>query len=586
MTGLNYTGRAADQRIRPTVDISSKQKYKADASISQRTEHSPTDQTMFGRAFSLLTSILAFSVPLVSGFGLTVSGTLWTVTTDGGLVFTVQSTSGDITSMVFNGIQAQDQTKFSQISSGLGSASCSWVQTGNQNNYIKITCVTSTLTQYYVAQRNAPAIHMATFTTAEPTVGELRFIARLAHSAVPSGIPQSNIIGGTAIEASDVYLVSGQTRSKFYSGVQFINDQVHGVTGSGIGVYMIIPGTGYESSSGGPFFKDINNQGGDQQELYFYKCFFTDMNSGHTNPEAFRQGLHGPYALWFTTGAAPSPSIDLTFWSGLGAVSGLVLPAARGFVEGKAIGVPAAYASDTVIGWSNSAAQYWTRADAATGNFFSPAMKAGTYTMTLYKGELGVGSQSVVVGSGTTISSNIHDTTVDDTTTYIWQIGEFDGRPTGFLNADMIQTMHPSDSRMHIWGPVTYTVGQQAIGFFPMAIFQAIGPVTIRFALASGQGGARTLKIATTLAFAGGRPVITVNSNFTSAIPAVPTRPDSRGVTRGVYRGNNIEYTYAIPAGVLFTGSTVNVITVSVASGSSGDTFLSPNIVFDAVALF
>jgi rhamnogalacturonan endolyase len=56
-----------------------------------------------------------------------------------------------------------------------------------------------------------------------------------------------------------------------FSGKQFINDQIHGVTGSGVGAYMIIPGTGYEGSSGGPFFKDINNQGGDVQELYFCK---------------------------------------------------------------------------------------------------------------------------------------------------------------------------------------------------------------------------------------------------------------------------------------------------------------------------
>lgn len=95
--------------------------------------------------------------------------------------------------------------------------------------------------------------------------------------------------------------------------------------------------------------------------------------------------------------------------------------------------------------------------------------------------------------------------------TVIWQIGDFDGTPRGFLNADMIETMQyvfcspshhvmqlisscsPSDTRMHIWGPgklwkkenhvstidfskflskVTYTVGQQDIGFFPMAAFQ------------------------------------------------------------------------------------------------------------------
>jgi rhamnogalacturonan endolyase len=55
---------------------------------------------------------------------------------------------------------------------------------------------------------------------------------------------------------------------------------------------------------------------------------------------------------------------------------------------------------------------------------------------------------------------------------------------------------------MHDWLR-TYTVGSQDIGYFPMAIFKAIGPVTVRFALSSSQLGARTLEIGVTLAFAG-----------------------------------------------------------------------------------
>lgn len=116
-------------------------------------------------------------------------------------------------------------------------------------------------------------LYIGTFASAEPTVGELRFIARLLKTSLPNGIPQSEVNGGTAIEGSDVFLVDGQTRSKFYSSVsvvckglmmvnirhelqvRFIQDQVHGVTGSGVGAYMIIPGVGYESSSGGPFFR-------------------------------------------------------------------------------------------------------------------------------------------------------------------------------------------------------------------------------------------------------------------------------------------------------------------------------------------
>ena len=81
----------------------------------------------------------------------------------------------------------------------------------------------------------------------------------------------------------------------------------------------------------------------------------------------------------------------------------------------------------------------------------------------------------------------------------------------------------------------TYTVGSQGDGYFPMAIFQDVGPVTVRFALASGQGGARTLVIATTSAFAGGRPIVTVN-DWSSSIPPAPNDLNSRGVTRGESR--------------------------------------------------
>ncbi|CAA7268444.1 unnamed protein product [Cyclocybe aegerita] len=506
------------------------------------------------------------------GFGFTESGNNIIVDTEGGLTFTVAKNSGDITSMVFNGIEVQDSSKRSHISSGIG-ASCSAVRTGNSNNYVKITCTTSTLTQYYVARYKDPAIHMATYITAQPSVGELRFIARLRQSAVPNGYKVSEIRGGTAIEGSDVFRVGSETRCKFYSSRQFIDDQVHGVTGNGIGVYMIIPGTGYESSSGGPFFRDINNQGGDQQELYFY------MNSGHTQTESYRMGLHGPYALWFTTGSAPSSSIDLLFWEGL-SINGLVPRAQRGRVTGRASGIPSAFSNLQVVGFSNSNAQYWARTD-SSGSFTTPYMKPGTYTMRLYKSELAVASQSVTVNSGGVTTSNIASTEANPTS--IWQIGDFDGTPRGFLNADKIETMHPSDNRMSNWASaLTFNVGS-SINSFPMALFKTIGPLTIRFNLSSSQLGARTLQIGTTLAFAGGRPSVQVNS-WSAPNPSAPSQPDSRGVTRGTWRGNNMVYNYNIPSGTLVSGQ--NTITINVISGSSGDMYLSPNFIFDAVRLF
>ncbi|CAE7162598.1 unnamed protein product [Rhizoctonia solani] len=144
--------------------------------------------------------------------------------------------------------------------------------------------------------------------------------------------------------------------------------------------------------------------------------------------------------------------------------------------------------------------------------------------------------------------------------------------------------MHPSDSRMSAWGPVTYTIGSSSASSFPMAQFKDVNnPTTIVWTATSSQIGARTLRIRTTSSFAGGRPTVTVNS-WSSSNPDAPTKIDSRGVTRGTWRGYNIMYEYSIPSGTLVAGS--NTIAITVISGSSGDDFLSPNIVYDSVELY
>ncbi|KAK7690327.1 hypothetical protein QCA50_006984 [Cerrena zonata] len=251
-----------------------------------------------------------FYFPLAfAAFGVTKSGNNFVVDSGAGLVTTINGANGDLTSLKFNGKELQDSSKFTQLSSGLGSAT---VTSSVNNNIAVITIKTSTITHYYIVRSGTNTIYIGTFASAEPTVGELRFIARLSKSALPNGSPAADIQGGTAIEGSDVFLVNGQTRSKFYSSNRFINDQVHGATGSGVGAFVIVPGTGYESSSGGPFFRDIDNQGGDQQEVYFY------MNSNHEQTESYRTGFFGPYALAVTTGSTPSGTLDTSFFDSLG----------------------------------------------------------------------------------------------------------------------------------------------------------------------------------------------------------------------------------------------------------------------------
>ncbi|KAG6878493.1 hypothetical protein C0993_005422 [Termitomyces sp. T159_Od127] len=164
----------------------------------------------------------------------------------------INTANGDITSMLFNGKQLQDSSKFTQLSSGLGSAT---VTSSVANNIAVIKITTSTIAHYYIVRSGINTLYIGTFASAEPSVGELRFIARLNKATLPNGNPNAEINGGTAIEGSDVFLVNGVTRSKFYSSIPFIRDQVHGVTGSGVAAYIIVPSVSYETSSGGPFFR-------------------------------------------------------------------------------------------------------------------------------------------------------------------------------------------------------------------------------------------------------------------------------------------------------------------------------------------
>jgi rhamnogalacturonan endolyase len=170
------------------------------------------------------------SAPSLASFGVSKSGN--NIVVDAGstdpFVFTVNTKNCDVTSIKYAGEELQSPDKGTQIEMGLGSADVKYETIGSR--YIKITCTTSTLTQYMVVRQGESTIYMATDITAEPTIGELRFIARLDSIKLPLSYP-FGIVSTTAnststVEGSDVFVVDGQTRSKFYSSDRFIDDAV------------------------------------------------------------------------------------------------------------------------------------------------------------------------------------------------------------------------------------------------------------------------------------------------------------------------------------------------------------------------
>jgi rhamnogalacturonan endolyase len=208
-------------------------------------------------------------------------------------------------------------------------------------------------------------------------------------------------------------------------------------------------------------------------------------------------------------------------------------------------------------------------------------MKPGTYTQTLFQGELAVATRTVTVTAGSTLTGqNITSTFANPAT--LWKIGVWDGTPLEFKNGSNIPLMHPSDTRNASWGPTTFTVGSAASAF-PAAQWVAENqPTTIKFNLTAAQVAAHTVRIGITAATAGGRPSVTVNK-FTATNPGASTQPSSRSLTIGTYRGDNALFTYAVPASAFVTGA--NTMVIDVISGSSGTGFLSPGFSYDAVEL-
>jgi rhamnogalacturonan endolyase len=538
----------------------------------------------------LLGSVIGLSTPhsAQASFGATPSGGGFIVNNGANLVFTVNS-SGDTPSCKYKGTELNDQSKASCIASGLSASSVTC--TTNGGNVIIIKCVSTAsefgnLTHYYIVQSGVDNIYMATYPTMEPTVGELRYIFRGQFNVLPNGPPDSNNNGNTgAIESTDVFGHSnGQTTSKYYGNERAKDLTVKGATGSGVGVFTAFGNR--ESDMGGPFVRDIENQGdgsGSDQEIYNY------MNSGHHinltiggQTENFRVNvLYGPYAFCFTTGGTPSVP-NMSFIANLG-LTGYVQSSGRGQVVLNGLsGMNTAYTY--YMGFNNSTAQYWTQLS-STGSGECMGMKPGNYTMTIYKNELAVYTNSATVTAGGATTFHTQTITGDPSTVAtIWRIGDWDGTPLEFLNGGNIMSMHPSDVRNSHWGPVTFAVGNST-GSFPSCLFRGTNsPITILFNLTSAQAAAaHTFKIGITSNYNNARPSVSINGHALS-VPGIPTQPGDRSLTTGTYRGNSDMFSWSIPSSDFVTGQNSIVITTASGSSDSGP-WLSAAFSFDCVEL-
>lgn len=544
-----------------------------------------------GMALLILFSACCGGSAYAAGFGLSEDANFYTIDTGAGLVFKIRRTdngvstqsAGDIASLVYNGVQYQDQSRGSQLNSGFdflytGVSAVNVSAAALGPDFIRVTVQAGDLTHYYIARRGYPHIYMGTYFTSEPsTLGLARYILRVPVAVLPNGPVPSDIRNNTgAIESGDIFgLSNGQTRSKHYSNMRLKDWSYIGATGPNVGLWMVRDNN--EGNSGGPFYRSLLNQGtSTNQEITYI------INYGEGQTEPFRPGILNTYTLVFTNGSAP-PALDTSFFASMG-MSGFVGAEARGRVAGVGLlGRDSRY--EYTVGFSSPTAQYWAKADADTGHFDSPGMIPGTYTMKVYKNELVVDTRTVTVAAGQTVALNSITISGDPSAaTALWRIGDWDGSPAELLNGDKVTTMHPSDVRMASWTPGDFVVGTSsaATGFPAYQWKNVNGTISIRFNLRQSQIVPLTLRAGITVAYAGGRPKAQVNG-WISANPAASTQPNTRTLTVGTYRGNNTMYTFNIPASELVVGE--NVLTLTAISGSSGTTYLSPGYAWDAVDL-
>ncbi len=524
-----------------------------------------------------------------AAFGLTSDTNFYTVDTGGGLVFKVRRTdngvstqsAGDIASLVYNGVEYQDQSRGSQVTSGFdylysGVSAVSVSAAVVNTDYIKITVQAGNLTHYYMARNGYAHIYMGDYFTTEPDIhGLVRYIFRIQQAKLPNGPTPSDLRDTTTtIESGDIFaLANGQTRSKHYSNMRLKDWSYIGATGSGVGMWVVRDN--HEGDSGGPFYRSLLNQCGDTDQEITYI-----VNYGEVQTEAYRTGILNAYTFVATTGAAPGTP-DTSWFSSMG-LSGYLTASGRGRVTGVGLaGRDTNYAY--TVGFSNTTAQYWTGAAASNGYFSCAGMRPGTYTMTVYKNELAVDTRSVTVTAGGILQLNTITIANDPSAAAaIWRIGNWDGSPTEFRNGSSITTMHPSDPRLSAWAPGTYVVGSSGNSGFPCYQWKDVnGSQAIQFTLTAAQAAAaHTVRVGITVAYSGARPKISVNS-WSSSNPAASTQPGTRSLTVGSYRGNNTTYTFSVPASAFVTGT--NTLTLVPISGSGSTGYLSAGYAIDCV---
>lgn len=469
----------------------------------------------------------------VSGMNATVSNGIYTIKFN---------SSGVGYSLVWNGKEL--------IGPGQGFLSTVNGYTNFAPNQLKVVTNTSTMADiayisswgelHYVARSGLSGMYSYFVATGIGNVGEFRTLYRMDGSIFRNGYnsvrtiafpTESQIASAKVLQDSTYQLANGTVYTK-YDGVTYIpQDSLHGIYGSGYGIWMISPSLEYVN--GGPMKQEltvhIDATTGDGVLLNM-------LSASHFGslPETIPSGkIYGPWLVYFNNGSIPDAqaqaNTERAAWPYTW-LSNSHYPLARTTVTGRlhlANGLPAAGATVTLAApggdiYAQGAGYIFSTQADANGNFSIPKVRPGSYS--LYADANGGATTGGAIGSVTDqyerdkvnvsgSATNLGSLTWSPTqyTHSLWQIGTADRKADEF-NLGSVPRQYGLFNQVP--ANLTYTIGQSTPANNWYYAQTKVGTWTVNFNLSQKYTGNGHLTVA--VAGDARTPSVTVGVNGTS----------------------------------------------------------------------
>ena len=427
-------------------------------------------------------NVEATPVPVPAPVQLQVTG--MTATISNGIYTIMFNSNGTGYSLVWNGKELIGPAKgfYSSVNGGTAFIPTQLQVTTNTPEMADIAYISPWGELHYVVRSGVSGLYSYFVATGIGNVGEFRTLYRVDGSIFRNGYNAertgtfptlSDIQQSQVLQNETFKLPNGQVYTKYDWATYMADDYVHGMYGSGYGVWMISPS--HEYINGGPMKQElmvhVESATGDGVVLNM-------LSAGHFGNPAVTippGKIYGPWLVYFNNGniadaqAQAKKEEDLWPYKWL---SNPVYPLERTTVSGRLYlphGRPAAGATITLaqpggdIYAQGADYIFYTKADAG-GYFRIPKVRPGTYSLYAYANGGSIGDvtdqyelDNVAVTGEELSLGNLIWTPPTDYEHHLWQIGTADRKATEFNLGNLPR-------QYGLWNQVpanlTYTIGQ------------------------------------------------------------------------------------------------------------------------------